>query len=95
MTRPHRVRISVILDTCAGQHSIRRQLDATAHSLGMSLSLQGGMGILAFRESGRDWEGVAMMRGTKKTLASIEFKATSPWSRRARGLRPREWYWGL
>lgn len=50
---------------------------------------------MAFREPGRDWEGVAMMRGTKKTLASMEFKATSPWSRRARGLRPREWYWGL
>lgn len=81
MTRPRRVRMSAIWSICAGQHSIQRHLDATVFGYVLVVTTS-DVGVLALREPGRDWEGVAMLRGNK-TLASMEFKATSPRPRRA------------
>lgn len=87
MTRPHRVLMSAIWSICAGQHSIRRHLNAAISGYVVVVTTS-DMGIFALRESGRDWKGVAMLRGTK-TLASMESKATSPWSKLGRGLKAR------
>lgn len=76
MTRPHRVRMSAIWSICAGQHSIRRHLNAAIFGYVVVVTTS-DMGIFAPREPGRDWEGVAMLRGAK-TLASMESKATKP-----------------
>lgn len=65
MTRPHRVRMSALWSICAGQHSFRRHLDATLFGY-VLVATTSDVGILALRETGRDWEGVAMLRQTRR-----------------------------